>query len=158
MIKTATKRAFGARLRKLRNDSGLTLKELGRRLGVKLGQVSKVEAGWHVPPLETLLVLARELGCSLDYLLGGDEKYAAPPKSARLARRLRELEQLEAKDVEAVILLIDALLDARRSAPLPTARCPVARATRALPERTGQRKPAPDSRRRGHARGRPQRT
>ncbi len=60
---------FGQRLRHLRNQAGLTLAELGRRVGRAPSQLSMLENGKVEPRLSLLSALATELGVGLDELL-----------------------------------------------------------------------------------------
>ncbi|MGA8114520.1 MAG: helix-turn-helix domain-containing protein [Actinocatenispora sp.] len=60
---------FGQRLRHLRNQAGLTLAELGKRVGRAPSQLSMLENGRIEPRLSLLSALATELGVGLDDLL-----------------------------------------------------------------------------------------
>ncbi|HEY3501177.1 MAG TPA: helix-turn-helix domain-containing protein [Actinocatenispora sp.] len=60
---------FGQRLRHLRGQAGLTLAELGRRVGRAPSALSLLENGRAEPKLSLLTALAAELGCTLDDLL-----------------------------------------------------------------------------------------
>ena len=62
-------------LRVLRKKCGITMKELGDRLGVSESAISHYETGKRQPDFETLLRLGEFFGVSVDYLLGLD----APP-------------------------------------------------------------------------------
>ena len=61
---------FGELLAELRQDKGLTQKQLGRVLSVSTGTISNYENGVHYPDLEKLVVLADYFQVSTDYLLG----------------------------------------------------------------------------------------
>lgn len=61
------------RMRELRHDAGLTMKELGKIVGVSESTISLYERGQHEPDLVTLGRIAERLHCSVDYLLGRDE-------------------------------------------------------------------------------------
>ena len=58
-------------LRKLRIAKGLTMKELGEKVGVTESMIGMIETGKRQPGYETLLKLGEELGCSIDYLMRG---------------------------------------------------------------------------------------
>ena len=62
------------RLREVRKAAGLTLKELGDRIGVTEGTVSHYEKGTREPSKGVLMALAEVLNVSTDYLLGIEEK------------------------------------------------------------------------------------
>lgn len=60
------------RLRELRKDSALTLKELGNKIGVAESTLSLYETGGREPDYATLLRIANYFRVSTDYLLGRD--------------------------------------------------------------------------------------
>ena len=60
---------FGELLAELRQDKGLTQKQLGRVLSVSTGTISNYENGVHYPDLEKLVALADYFQVSTDYLL-----------------------------------------------------------------------------------------
>ena len=59
-------------LRKLRKMRGMTMKELGLRVGVSEASISFYETGKQFPGVETLRKIADVLGVSVDALLGRD--------------------------------------------------------------------------------------
>ncbi|MFZ3562504.1 MULTISPECIES: helix-turn-helix domain-containing protein [unclassified Streptomyces] len=59
----------GRRLKRLREDSGLSLSELARRSGVGKGTLSELETGRRNPTLETLYALTTALGRPLSAVL-----------------------------------------------------------------------------------------
>lgn len=61
---------FGELLAELRQDKGMTQKQLGKVLSVSTGTISNYENGVHYPDLEKLVVLADYFQVSTDYLLG----------------------------------------------------------------------------------------
>ena len=62
---------FGERLRELRNDKGMTQKELAGEAGVSITYVSKLENGALPPPREkTILALADVLDADQAELFG----------------------------------------------------------------------------------------
>jgi len=61
---------FGARLRELRKQAGLTLRELANRAGVSFTYLSKIESGAMPPPSEkVILQLAEILNADKDELI-----------------------------------------------------------------------------------------
>jgi len=65
---------FPERLRRLRQDRGLSQSDLGGEIGVAQSTVGMWESGKREPDFETLIKLARFFGVSVAYLLGADEK------------------------------------------------------------------------------------
>jgi transcriptional regulator with XRE-family HTH domain len=61
----------GPRLRAHREERGLSLRELARRLGVSPSAISQIETGKSRPSVSTLYAIVSELGMSLDELFGG---------------------------------------------------------------------------------------
>ncbi|MDI3317982.1 MAG: S24 family peptidase [Bacillota bacterium] len=86
--------ALGKALAALRLARGLSLRELGRRIGKAASTVQAWEQGRRMPGLDDLMVLAHELGHDLDGLV----RLAAGPRrqlERELAGVRRELRQLE---------------------------------------------------------------
>jgi len=69
----------GPRLRAYREQRGLSLRELARRLGVSPSAISQIETGKSRPSVSTLYSIVSELGMSLDELFGAPKP--APPAS-----------------------------------------------------------------------------
>jgi transcriptional regulator with XRE-family HTH domain len=68
----ATYRGLGERLRARRQEVGISLRELARRIGVSASLISQIETGKVQPSVSTLYALVDELGGSVDELLFGD--------------------------------------------------------------------------------------
>src|SRR5271165_6065018 len=62
---------LGPRLRLVRADRQLSVRELARRVGCSASLISQIERGVSVPSAGMLYSLATELSSSLDYLLFG---------------------------------------------------------------------------------------
>jgi transcriptional regulator with XRE-family HTH domain len=106
-------RDFGTRLRSLREQRGLTQRELAVRLQTRVPQISRYETGAFMPNAETLLSLADALGVNVDTLLGrtnGNEPASNAVKDIRLVERLRELEKLDRRYRDTAIAVIDAIV------------------------------------------------
>ena len=62
---------FPKRLKKLREEKGLTMAELSREIGaISQASLSHYETGTRKPGLDILMELANFFNCSLDYLSG----------------------------------------------------------------------------------------
>ena len=73
------------------------------------------------PPGAILVELAKALRVSTDELLGvRPVRETLSPKTARLLKRLRRVEELPPADQRAVLKLVDAMLETRRRAAPPT--------------------------------------
>lgn len=69
---------FGDILAELREDRGLTQKQLGEVLHVTGGTISNYEHGVHYPDLEKLIELADYFSVTTDYLLGRADSNLSP--------------------------------------------------------------------------------
>ena len=65
--------AIGERVRQRRKEIGWTQKELAQRAGTSYKYIGHVETGVKFPSLEMLILLARELDVSLDWLIGEED-------------------------------------------------------------------------------------
>jgi transcriptional regulator with XRE-family HTH domain len=107
-------REFGKRLRSLREDRGLTQRELAARLHTPVPQISRYETGFCLPNAETLAELADVLRIDLgELLLGrkngnlGDEPQI---KDVRLLERVQELEKLDRRFRDTAIAVLEAII------------------------------------------------
>ncbi|HEV2933210.1 MAG TPA: XRE family transcriptional regulator, partial [Streptosporangiaceae bacterium] len=65
---------LGPRLRLVREERRLSVRELARRIGCSASLISQIERGLSVPSVGVLYSLATELDSSLDYLLFGADQ------------------------------------------------------------------------------------
>lgn len=76
MPPSPARRLFAQRLRALRQAQGLSQTELGVRMGlppdVASARINRYEQGVHVPDLDTLTAMAKELGVPLPALFADD--------------------------------------------------------------------------------------
>ncbi len=123
-MKTRTLDDFGPRLAALRQARGLTQTELGDAAGLSQRMIAYYESESAQPPGSLLVALAQALQVSADELLGlTPVKTPRAPKTARLLKRLQQIEELPPADQRTVLKLVDALVDARRrTAPAKRAR------------------------------------
>ena len=81
---------LGQAIRDVREQRGLSLRELARRVNVSPSFVSQIELGKANPSVGTLYALLSELGTSLDELIGGQqggpgpEQVGVPPVDGHL--------------------------------------------------------------------------
>jgi transcriptional regulator with XRE-family HTH domain len=62
---------LGGRIQSLRVESGISMNELGKRVGISHVQISNYETDAQSPTSAVLLKIAVELGTTTDYLLMG---------------------------------------------------------------------------------------
>lgn len=77
-------------LRELRKQRGLTMKELGEKIGVSESTISLYETGRRSPSYEILLKIAEYFGVSVDYLLRGNEEKNAIPTDSELDELVKD--------------------------------------------------------------------
>jgi transcriptional regulator with XRE-family HTH domain len=83
---------LGPRLRQVREERGLSVRELARRIGCSASLVSQIERGLSAPSVGIVYAMATELRTSLDYLFGVDSAALAdgnghpPPDTGRPPR------------------------------------------------------------------------
>lgn len=91
---------FGYRLRKVREEKGLSQVELAEKSGLQPSAVSHFELGRRSPSFDNLKRLADALAVTIDYLLGRQiEATAAGPVAEQV---FRDFEQLSLEDQDAL--------------------------------------------------------
>jgi transcriptional regulator with XRE-family HTH domain len=107
-------RDFGTRLRTLREERGLTQRELAQRIHSHVPQISRYETGFCLPNAETLAEMAQVLTVDLDFLLLGRTNGKSPDepaiKDVRLLERVRELEKLDRRFRDTAIAVLEAII------------------------------------------------
>ena len=71
--KTVDKSEFGARLKALRKEKGLSQEGLAQELFLTRAVISAYETAEKYPRVDTLIRIAAYFDCSIDYLLGLDD-------------------------------------------------------------------------------------
>jgi transcriptional regulator with XRE-family HTH domain len=120
-MKERTLDGFGARLAELRQARGLSQDELAALVDVSRRVIAYYEVQSAQPPGALLVDLAHALKVSTDELLGVKPvRETLSPKTARLLKRLRRIEELPPADQRAVLKLVDAMIDTHRRATPPS--------------------------------------
>lgn len=115
MTRDSEPKLFGALLRKLRKNAGLTQQELAQELGVSRRSVDYYERESHQPPAHLLAILAQVLNVTVDELLGIKPlKNETPKLGARLERRLRQIEKLNPKAKKQILQILDTFIEAKQ--------------------------------------------
>jgi transcriptional regulator with XRE-family HTH domain len=98
-------RLVGERIRRLRDDAGLTQEDLAKKVGLKRTSITNVERGRQRLPLHQMVMIADQLGAELRDLVParaelaegakvpvrvGDIEKVVPPITARYINRLLE--------------------------------------------------------------------
>lgn len=64
---------IGARIRKARENKGISQKKLGMMLGLSDKAISSYESGRTFPPIDTLYRIAQDLGQDIEYFISQDK-------------------------------------------------------------------------------------
>ena len=104
------------RLRELRKEKNITMKELGNIVGVTESAISQYELGKREPSNETLFKLADFFDVSVDYLLGREEEEQKKPiPEDELDREILErFSKLSPADADKVAAFIEGLLASKK--------------------------------------------
>lgn len=89
-------RAYGARIKQLRNSRGLTQEQLAEQIGITRTYLLKIENGAQVGPVEIAIELAAYFDVSLDFLLLG-KGHLAKDRKQDLKKVISFLAELESE-------------------------------------------------------------
>jgi len=103
---------IGQRIARLRKAQGITQKELAEKIGVTRTVITDYECGRVRIYDEMLARLAAVLNASTDELLGLKDSLTSEGPSLRLAKRIRELDQLPEQKRKAILKTLDDLIRA----------------------------------------------
>jgi transcriptional regulator with XRE-family HTH domain len=81
----ALRKDLGARLRRAREEKGLGLRELARRIGVSPSMLSQIETGKSEPSISTLFTIVSELSLPVNEIVFDPNQTAQPERAAMLA-------------------------------------------------------------------------
>lgn len=98
------------RIREARQSKGMTMKELGKRIGTTESAISLYERGLREPPFQALLMMAEELGTTVGYLLGAEEQKTVPALTVTENQLLEIFRQLNDDGQTACLTMARSLL------------------------------------------------
>lgn len=103
---------FGQRLCRLRKAQGMTQAELGAMVGVSTRALCSYERDQREPPAHLLPDLARQMGVSLDGLMGLEPLQSGreAPIARRWIRKFEQIEQLSDRKQRAIMQVLDMAL------------------------------------------------
>ncbi len=87
MIKSAVRYRFGAKIRRVRERRGWTLKETAKRTGVSESLISQIERDRVSPSIDTLMRLAEVLEISPEFLF---EEFRPKKEAIKISPRQRQ--------------------------------------------------------------------
>jgi transcriptional regulator with XRE-family HTH domain len=85
----------------MRNELGLTQRDLAEKAGIKQPQLARIESGKQSPRLDTLKTIASKAGYSVEIRLVPNKRQDQKPKNSNLRNRKSSL--ASEKPVEPVI-------------------------------------------------------
>lgn len=100
------------KIKQIRNEKGLSQKELAERAGLNIKLISKYETNTIAPKLESLKKIARALDVTTDYLLFDDvpKDGVTTLKDAKLFEKFKILEAMDEESKKTVENVIDAVI------------------------------------------------
>lgn len=98
-------------IREMRKRKGLTLKELGKRVGCSESAMSQYETGKRSPDYETLLKIAEELDTDVVFLLTGSSQQTPAQEDEREFIRL--FQQMSDQQRQFLIALMNTMIATR---------------------------------------------
>ncbi len=109
---TGKSESFGEQLARLRQEAGLSQRDLAAEVGISQRMVAYYEKQTAHPPTHLLALLAKALGVSADQLLGIKEvKSNGRTRDNRLWRRFSQVEQLPQSQRKQIVQILDAFLE-----------------------------------------------
>ena len=100
---------FSTRVKELRENSGLSMDQLAKQLGVTKSRVNMWENNGTVPRMNVLVELAKFFNVTTDYLLGNDNASNLSLDNARLRTLQRNLGKLNEADLEKAEEMLKAV-------------------------------------------------
>jgi transcriptional regulator with XRE-family HTH domain len=109
--KKARNTAFGLRLKMFRQGVSLTQEQLAERVGKSTETISKMERGLIYPGVDMLILLAEQVGTSLDSLVGINLVGGLSNRSIALVSEASSiLSQMDEKTLNVAVLQLRALV------------------------------------------------
>lgn len=99
---------FSTRIKELRENAGLSMDQLAKKLGVTKSRVNMWENNGTVPRMDVLIELAKFFSVTTDYLLGNDDASNPSLENNRLSALQRNLGKLSDAELEKAEGLLKA--------------------------------------------------
>lgn len=107
---------FAERLKKARNDRGLSQTELAKLVGIHYTQIGRYEKKGAQPSAEVLSKLSNALGVSSDYLTNGtsDDLAESSLTDKELLNQFKAIEKMGDEDKGVVKVFLDAFITKKK--------------------------------------------
>ena len=103
---------FGERLATLRKAANMTQTAFAAEVGISQRMMAYYESPAAHPPANLLPIMASTLGVSVDTLLGLEtSKRRAKATDTRMARRLLEIEKMDARQKRQIMQFLDTFIE-----------------------------------------------
>ena len=100
------------RINELRKSNGFSQQKLAEILNVHQTAISQWETGRTTPDIELASKMAQIFGVSLEYLLGKDETYSAPP--APRSELYDLIDQMDESEIAELENYVDFILSKKK--------------------------------------------
>lgn len=98
---------LGARIKNLRQDSGMTAYRLANLAGMPQNHLSNIENGIVSPRVDTLEKIVRPLGCTMAEFFNEDtETYYLSDREKQMLSQFRTLTEEQQKTVQEMISMV----------------------------------------------------
>lgn len=99
-------------LRKVRRETGMTMKSLAEMIGVSESAISQYETGKRQPAFDILIKLAEIFNVTTDYILGVDADIAdsITKKDKEILKAYKIAKQSDKESVSVLLKTVDRLL------------------------------------------------
>ena len=98
--------SIGRNIQTIRNQKGLTQRQLAEKTGLDEGYISVIECGKRMPSLKSLISILNALETSADSILSGVLITGAEQKRQELGKKLSKLSKEEADIVSKIADII----------------------------------------------------
>ena len=89
------------RIKELRKENNLTLKELGQKVGMANNTLSQYETGKREPKLETWNKLAEYFSVPTSYLMGTDDlKFPTKQEAIDFIHKIMKAQNIKLEDIQ----------------------------------------------------------
>lgn len=105
---------LGDRIRKIREDKGLSQKEVALKVDIDRGQYSRIETNKVEPTLSTLEKIASAFGIEIEDLIKKDEPITVDSFEKSLVEKVKLIDSLEEEQKSHIYAIIDMAVSNKR--------------------------------------------
>lgn len=101
-------KGIGKRIRKYRDESGMTQEKLAEMVGITPNYLGAIERGVKVPKLDTLIEIINALHLSADEILQDVVEESAKARATKLEDKIGKLPR---REKERILRVVDVLIE-----------------------------------------------